>query len=169
MQRTPVPEKYWASIPGRSRDYSKPVPVVWFGSPWEGDKNLREELEGEDPCFVFTAAQYFLERIDIDEYFGRLVGHLEAGATLHGFDNAKGTNIRQLLDVDLIAGAIKSHMLNRAFPRLQAAGKPRSRPRSHCGLYFATRQYTGLTCPPCSRHGRSIQVQRVVPSGVSNK
>lgn len=123
MQRTPDPAKYWGTVPGRSRDYSKPVPEVWFGSPWEGDKALREELADEDPCFVFTAAQYYLETIDIDEYFGRLVGHLEADATLHRFDNQRGAKISQLLEVDLVAGAIKSHMLNRAFPRLQAAGR----------------------------------------------
>lgn len=123
MQRTPDPAKYWGTVPGRSRDYSKPVPEVWFGSPWEGDKALREELADEDPCFVFTAAQYYLETIDIDEYFGRLVGHLEADATLHRFDNQRGAKISQLLEVDLVAGAIKSHMLNRGFPRLQAAGR----------------------------------------------
>lgn len=123
MQRTPDPANYWGSIPGGSRDYSKPVPEVWFGSPGERDKALREELEAEDPCFVFTAAQYYLERIDIDEYFGRLVGHLQADATLHRFDNQIGATIRQVLEVDLVAGAIKSQMLNRAFPRLQAAGR----------------------------------------------
>ncbi|KAK0750608.1 hypothetical protein B0T18DRAFT_389998 [Schizothecium vesticola] len=142
MQRTPAPAIYRGSIPGRSRDNSDPVPDVWFGSPREENKALREELEDEDPCFVFTAAEYFLERIDIEEYFGRLIGHLQADVTLHRFDNAKGSNIRQLLEVDLVAGAIKSHMLNQAFPRLQAADA--SKFKELCLLVYRTNDASTL-------------------------
>ncbi|KAK1832987.1 hypothetical protein QBC39DRAFT_347332 [Podospora conica] len=125
MQRTPAAETYWARIPLCNRDYSKPVPEVWFGpyssnSLEKGDQAMRDELDDQDPCYLHTVAQFFLERIDLDEYFGRLIRHLEVDATLHRFDNPRAYKIAELLDVDPIAGAIKSQMMNKNFTRLNS-------------------------------------------------
>ncbi|KAJ9157851.1 hypothetical protein NKR23_g744 [Pleurostoma richardsiae] len=87
---------------------------------WSNFYEIQEELDKQDEmCFVRTVAQFFLHEITLEDYFDRLIGHLEAGSARHTFDKAKSTKLENLLKVDLISGAFKSLMLNRSFRRLQ--------------------------------------------------
>lgn len=101
-------------------------PVELLSNPSE----LQDELDKVDEtCFVRTTAQFFLDEITLEEYFDRLIGHLEVDAVRHTFDNAKSTKLDDLLTVDLISAAVKCLMLNRSFRRLEAAGAlPHSQP-----------------------------------------
>ena len=85
-------------------------------------KELQEESKVEEQCFFNTVSCFFLDWITLEEYFDRLIAHLEIGATLHTFDTASSTKIPDVLTMDLIAGAVKSMMLSQSLPRLSAEG-----------------------------------------------
>jgi len=97
-----------------------PVPSVEL---WSNFYELQDELDKVDEtCFVRTTAQFFLGEITLEDYFDRLIGHLEAGAVRHTFDNEKSTKLEDLLRVDLISAAVKCLMLDQSFRCLEAAG-----------------------------------------------
>ena len=127
MERTPTSGQYWASIPWENRDETIPIPEVWFGSPGGEYQALEEELNDGEPCFIFTIAQFFLERITLEGYFDHLLGHLQIDGPRHRFDNARAGKIGELCRVDLIAAAIKSWTLS--------IGRS-DEPLSEAGMFF---------------------------------
>lgn len=101
-----------------------PVPPVQFGYyGWgPGPFELERELEIEEPCFLQAVSQFFLQEITLEQYFDRLIGHLQADAERHTFDNVRKTKWHEFLGVDLIAGAVKYLMLKSDFVPLQETG-----------------------------------------------
>ncbi len=98
-----------------------PVPLVEI---WPSLTSIQPEIDKPDElCFAWTAAKFYRWKIKVDEYFDRLIAHLEEGATRHTFDNAESTKLDHLLRVDPIGGAVKRLMLDESFPHLQPAGK----------------------------------------------
>ena len=97
-----------------------PVPTIEI---WSSLEEIQQEFDKEDEtCFVRTAVQFFLGEITLEDYFDRLISHLEVDAERHTFDKAKSTKLENLLRVDLISAAVKSLMLNRSFRRLSETG-----------------------------------------------
>ncbi|KAK1756636.1 hypothetical protein QBC47DRAFT_460398 [Echria macrotheca] len=94
-----------------------PVPEVWFYYS-ANRKAFEQELAESQPCFLYTTSQYFLQQINVEEYFDRLLAHLRLNAVRHTFDKARLANLGEILHIDIIAGTIKSLMLNGNFPRL---------------------------------------------------
>ncbi|KAI1801811.1 hypothetical protein F4811DRAFT_563731 [Daldinia bambusicola] len=82
---------------------------------------LRKELQQlDEECFGWASAKYMLGDIKLEEYFHRLVDHLEEGGASHTWDEP-GSNIEDNIRTDLIAGAFKSTMLNGNIGRISHA------------------------------------------------
>ncbi|KAK0623868.1 hypothetical protein B0T14DRAFT_565185 [Immersiella caudata] len=113
MHRMRDPEAYrrrWRL----EEDQELPIAEVY------GDPLIFQELVRPEPCIIRTSAQFFLEEISLEEYFDRLIGHLEIGTVLHESDSWE-TREQDYLDHDMIAGCIRIWMQNNDFARLDAA------------------------------------------------
>lgn len=83
---------------------------------------LRKELQQlDEECFGWATAKYMLGDITLEEYFHRLVDHLEEGGASHTWDEP-GSNIEDNMRTDLIVGAFKSTILNGNIGRISHAG-----------------------------------------------
>ncbi len=80
-----------------------------------GSKIRRKRASSGQPL------NFFLYEITLEVYFDRLIGHLTNDAARHIFDTAD-SDLRKLLRVDVISGAVKFQMLNQSFRRLDNIG-----------------------------------------------
>lgn len=79
---------------------------------------IQEELEqADEECFGWATAKLAPGDITLEEYFDRLIDHIREGGARHTWDRSN-SNITRVLQVDLIAGALKSRMLKRNLGRL---------------------------------------------------
>jgi hypothetical protein len=125
MDRTD-PEEYRRMHELREDEPIPPVEISY------GYYECQEEYDKQDEaCFIRTAALFFLGEITLEEYFDRLIGHLEVDAERHSFDNSQSTKWQNFLKVDLISGAVKVTMLNPSFQPLSPTGASYSRPTRH--------------------------------------
>ncbi|OTA63985.1 hypothetical protein K449DRAFT_380921 [Hypoxylon sp. EC38] len=80
-----------------------------------------EEMEqADEECFGWATAKHALGYITLENYFDRLIDHIQEGGARHTWDKSN-SNVDDVLEVDLIAGAFKSRMLKRNLGRLSHA------------------------------------------------
>jgi hypothetical protein len=65
--------------------------------------------------FCKNSGTILLDEIAPEVYFERLISHLRISAGRHTFDKGVATKLDHLLEVDLIAAAVRSWMLNPLF------------------------------------------------------
>ncbi|KAI1392905.1 uncharacterized protein F4822DRAFT_145999 [Hypoxylon trugodes] len=103
---------------------------------------IKEEIDQMDEeCFGWTAARHYLEYITLEEYFDRLIDHIREGGTRHKWDKSN-SNIPDVLNVDLIAGAFKARMLKRNLGRISHADGEQL--KALCVLFYREADLTEL-------------------------
>ncbi len=144
MQRIKDPQGYRQRYHLQDEEEIPPVEV------WGLEGLQRELVRPDEICFAKTAAQFFLNEITLDDYFDRLICHLEVGAVRHMADGAR-IEIDHYLRVDLIAGAVKSHMLDGSFAPLEASGMHMHGPRAYIAILRLQRTLTTWVVPDAAK------------------